>query len=91
MKSVVGACPCAISLDHLDFRFFMLGSYSQNQDEVTLSFISRWKSTFLYFEEDVRIRSLCNSLDHLDCSHGVQAVFYSTFFISVSKLFSSEQ
>ena len=24
MTAVVGACPCAISLDHFDFRLFML-------------------------------------------------------------------
>ena len=44
--AVVGACPCAISLDHFDFRLFV-GSYSQNEDEFTFSFISRRK--FIYF------------------------------------------
>ena len=46
MKALVGACTCAISLGHLDFRLFMFGSSSQNQDEFTVSFISRRKSTF---------------------------------------------
>ena len=29
-----------------------------------------------------------NSLDHLDCSHGVLAVFYKKYFISESKFLS---
>ena len=41
MKVVVRSCACAISLGHLDFRVFMFGSHSWNQDEFTVSFISR--------------------------------------------------
>ena len=37
MKAVVRTCACAISLDHLDFRFFMFGSDSRNQDEFTVN------------------------------------------------------
>ena len=41
MKGVVGTCSCAISLDHLDFRLFMFGSHSRNDDKFTVSFISK--------------------------------------------------
>ena len=59
MKAVVRTCACAISLDHLDFRLFMFGHIAtRNQDEFTLSFISRQKFIFLFFEEAVRIWSL---------------------------------
>ena len=59
MKAVVRTWACAISLEHLDFRLFMFGSYSRNQDEFTVSFISRQKFMFLFYEESVRILSLC--------------------------------
>ena len=60
MKAVVRTCTCAISLDHLNFRLFMFGSYSRNQDEfTTVSFILRRKFLVLIFEEVVRIWSLC--------------------------------
>ena len=55
MKAVVRTCACTISLDHLDFRLFMFGSHSRNQDQFTVSFISRQKFTFLFFDEAVRI------------------------------------
>ena len=61
---------------------------TRNQDEFTVSFSSRRKFIFLFFEEVVLIWSLCNSLDHLECSHGVLAVFYNNIFISGSKLLS---
>ena len=38
MKAIVGTCPCANSLDHLDFRLFNFGSHSQNQVKFTVSF-----------------------------------------------------
>ena len=57
MKAVVGTWPCAISLDHLDFRLFMFCLYSRNQDEFTDSFIPRRKFIFLFFEKTIRIRS----------------------------------
>ena len=59
MKAVVRTCVCTISLDHFDFRLFMFGSHSWNQNEFTVSFISRQKLIFLFFEEAVRILSLC--------------------------------
>ena len=43
MKAVVGTCTCANSLDHLDYGLFIFGSHSRNQDEFTISFISRLK------------------------------------------------
>ena len=60
MKAVIRTCACAISLDHLDFRLFMFGSHSYSKSELTVSFISRRKFIFLFSEEAVRIRSLCN-------------------------------
>ena len=59
MKAVVGTCACANSLYHLDFRLFIFGSHSRTQDEYTASFILRRKFIFLFFEEAVRILSLC--------------------------------
>ena len=59
MKSVVENFACANSIDHLDFRLFIFGSHSQNQDEFTVSFILRRKFIFLFFEEAARILSLC--------------------------------
>ena len=61
MKAVFTYCACAISLDHLDFRLFMFGSHSRNQDEFTVSFISRRKFIVLFFEEAVR--ASVNSVD----------------------------
>ena len=42
-------------LDHFDFRLFMFCSHSQNQDEITVSFILRRKFIFLFLEEAVRM------------------------------------
>ena len=44
-KVSIGTCPCANSLDHLD--------------QFTVSFSSRQKFTFLFFEEAVQIWSFC--------------------------------
>ena len=85
MKAVVRTCTCAISLDHLDFRMFMFGSHSRNQDEFTVGFFSKPKFIFLFCKEAVRIVRLWNSLDYLDCS---LVVFYIIFFISGSKSLS---
>ena len=59
MKAVVKTCTGAISLDHLDFRFFMFGSYSRNQEKFTVSLISWHKLIFLVFEGAVPIQSWC--------------------------------
>ena len=37
MKGNGRSCACSNSLDHLDFRLYMFGSHSRNQDELTLS------------------------------------------------------
>ena len=60
---------------------------TRNQDEFTVSFISRWKFIFLFFEEVVLNLEFinANSLDHLDSS---LAVFYTEKFISGSKFLS---
>ena len=57
MKSVVKTWACAFSLGHLDFRLLMFGSHSQNQHAFAVSFISRWKFIFLFFDEAVPILS----------------------------------
>ena len=59
MKTVVRTCACAIFLDHLDFRLFMCGSQSYSKSGCTASFILRRKFVFLFFEEAIRITSLC--------------------------------
>ena len=75
----------------------MFGPHSQNQEELTISFISRRKFIFLFFEEAVRIWSLCEVSYHLDCNHGVLAVLQifvtdsphkgiSVFFIRLPKV-----
>ena len=74
IKAVVGTCLCAISLDHRDFRLFMFGIYSRNQDEIFVSFILRWKFIILVSEDVVRIWSLANYLDHLDCQNSVMVL-----------------
>ena len=53
------ALTSAIYWDHLDFRLFFFGSYSRNQDEFIVIFILRRKFIFLFFENTVRILSLC--------------------------------
>ena len=50
---------------------FIFGSDSRNQDEFTVSFFSRQKL--------FKFGTYANSLDHLDCSHGVLAVFIIKF------------
>ena len=76
IKEVFGTCPCANSQDHLD--------------QFTVSFSSRQKFTFLFSKKLFEFRAYANSLDHLDCSHGVLAEFYNQIFISGRKfLFSS--
>ena len=59
MKLVVRTWACAISLCHLHFRLLMFGSHSQNQHAFTVSFISRRKFIFLFFNKAVRILSVC--------------------------------
>ena len=85
MKPVIRSCVCAISLYHLDFILFMFRSHSWNQDEFTVSFISRRKFIFLFFEEAVWMCSLCE----LSWPFGLQSwcpgSIYNKFFISGSK------
>ena len=82
MKAIVGTCPCANFLDHLDFILIIFGSHCWIQDEFTVSVISWQKFIFLFFKKCVQILSSCdfwgfaNSLDHLNCSDGTPAVFY---------------
>ena len=66
----------------------MFGSHSPNQDEFTVSFISRRKYISLILRELFEFEAYANLLDHLDCSHGAQAVFYNKIFISESKFLS---
>ena len=48
----------------------------RNQDEFTVSFISRQNLSSFFFRMLFEFRAHVNSLDHLDCSHGVLAVFH---------------
>jgi len=57
-----GSCwnlPCANFLDHLDFRLYIFGSHSRNQDEFTVSFMLRRKFIFLFQKEAVQILNSC--------------------------------
>ena len=74
IKAVFGMCPCANSEDHLD--------------QFAVSFSSRQKFTFLFSRKLFKFGAYANSLDHLDCSHGVLAVFYEKKIISESKFLS---
>ena len=85
MKAVYGTCSCAISFDHLDFRLFMFVLYSLHQDELTVSFISRWKFISYFLRKLFKFGAYANSLDHLDCGHRVLSVFYNKY-ISESKI-----
>ena len=67
---------------HMDFRLFMSSSHSRNQDKFTVSFLSRWKFIFYFWRELFEFWASVNSLNHLDCSHGAQAVCYTKFCIS---------
>ena len=70
-------------IDHLDFRMFIFGSHSRNQDEFTVSFISRRKFIFLFSRKLFEFWAYSNFLDHLDCSHGALAVLYLRKLISL--------
>ena len=85
MKAVIGTCPCANSLDHLDFRLFIFGSHILSQDEFTVRLIQDGSSSSWFSR---KLFKYANSLDHLDCSHGALAVLYIKFFISVDKWLS---
>ena len=82
MKAVVRTWAFAFSLGHFDFRLFMFGSHTRNQDEFTVSFISRRKSCSYFSRKLFKFWAYANSLDHLDFS---LAVFYNKNFISGSK------
>ena len=88
MKAIVGTCPGhgPHSLDHLDFRFFICGSQSQNQDEFTVRLFLDESSSSYFSRKLFEFGAYANSLDHLDCS---LAVFYNENFISGRKFLSS--
>ena len=81
-------CACAIYLHHFDFRLFIFGSHSRNQDEFTVSFISSGSSSSYFSRKLFHFWPYANSLDHLDCSLGALSVFCNIFFISGSKFLS---
>ena len=82
MKLVVRTWACAISLCHLHFRLLMFGSHSQNQHAFTVSFISRRKFIFLFFNKAVRLLSLCE----YSWSFGLQPWCTGNNFLSGRKL-----
>ena len=63
LKAVIGTCPCANSLDDLE--------------QFTVSFSSRQKFTFLFFEEAVRIWSFCE----FSGSFWIAVMVYWKYFI----------
>ena len=81
----------ANSPDHLDFRLFIFCSHSPNLEEFTVSFISRWKFIFLFFEKAVEFLAYANFLDHLDFrlfifgSHSRNQDEFTVSFISKQK------
>ena len=64
----------------------MFGSHSPNQDEFTVSFISRRKYISLILRELFEFEAYANLLDHLDCSHGAQAVLFSPTMKAIGKI-----
>ena len=78
MKANVGCCSCAIYLDIA----------SRNQHDFTVKFILRQKFIFIISMNLFEFEAYTNSLDHLDCSHGVLAVFKIKFRTSGSKFIS---
>ena len=77
IQAVIGTCPCANSLDHLD--------------HFTVNFSSRQKFTFLFSRKLFEFGAYANSLDHLDCSNSVLAVFYNIYFFISGANFSPHQ
>ena len=66
----------------------MFGSHSPNQDEFTVSFISRRKYISLILRELFEFEAYANLLDHLDCSHGAQAVLFSPTMKAIGKTYA---
>ena len=62
---------------------------TRNLDEFTVSFIWDRSSSSYFTRKLFEFGAHANSLDHLDCSHGVLAVFDNIFFISGSKFLST--
>ena len=58
MKAVVRTCACAISLDHLDFKLFMIGSHSYSK--------SGWIHCQFYFETEVHLSIFQGSCSNLE-------------------------
>ena len=88
IMAVVRTCECTISLGHFDFRMYMFGSHSRNQDEFTLSFIRDGSSSSYFSRKLFEFRAFANSLDHLDCS---LAVFSNIFFFVSGREILSQQ
>ena len=82
MKAVVRTCACAISLDHLDFLIVNVWHTELLEIRMnSLLVLFRDGSSSSYFlSKQFEFGAYANSLDHLDCSHGVLAVFFNIFF-----------
>ena len=76
MKANVGSCSGAIYLDIA----------SRNQDDFTVKVILRQKFIFLISTNLFEFVAYTNSLDHLDCCHGVLAVFIIIFVLQEANL-----
>jgi len=72
----------------LDFRLLCLTHIVEIMMN-SLSVLFWDRSSPSYFSRKLfKFGASANSLDHLDCSHGILAVFYNKFFISESKFLS---
>ena len=89
MKAVIRSC--TIFLDHLDFILFMFGSQSWNQDEFTVSLLRDGSSSPYFLRKLFKFWNYANYLDHLDCNHGVLAVFYKKINSTGSKFLSHQR
>jgi len=70
----------------LDFRLFICGSQSQNQNEFSVRLFRDGSSSSYFSRKLLEFGAYANSLDHLDCR---LAVFYNRNFILGSKFLSS--
>ena len=76
MKAVIRTCACAISLDHLGLRLLCLAHIVEFRMN-SLSVLFRDRSLSSNFSRKlIEFGDNANSLDHMNCIHGVLAVFY---------------
>ena len=81
MKAVVRTCACTISLGHFDFRMYLFGSHSRNQDQFTVSL----------FKTEVHLPIFRGSCSNLELMQILLIIWIAVwqFFASGSKFLSS--